>query len=120
MSKNENKQHWATVRRIDGNCISLAIKLHAEKYSFGRGADCDFNFDGNKYISSRHCYIERDAESGQAWLVDTSTNGTSLNLTNLIQKKVFNHSLLKESYVVGFYCEVDIERYVSFRFEYFI
>jgi hypothetical protein len=32
----KSEKHWATVRRVDDNAISILIKLNANKYSFGR------------------------------------------------------------------------------------
>ena len=34
--------------------------------------------DGNRFVSTRHCLLQRD-EEGRKWLTDSSTNGTLLN-----------------------------------------
>lgn len=83
---------WATLTRCDKDDDSTAdsqatLKLTAPKFSFGRSTDCDVSFKDNKLLSNYHCHIEKD-EASNVWLVDTSTNGTFINFSVHVKKKV--------------------------------
>lgn len=62
------------------------VELAQGRLSIGRGPGNDWVLaDPNRYISSHHCFIE--AEAGQYYITDISTNGTSLNrVENLLGK----------------------------------
>jgi hypothetical protein len=49
--------------------------------------DCDLIFTDNKLLSQEHAYIERDAEN-RVWFVDTSKNGSLINLNTKIHNTV--------------------------------
>uniref|UniRef100_A0A8C9TMK2 E3 ubiquitin-protein ligase CHFR n=1 Tax=Scleropages formosus TaxID=113540 RepID=A0A8C9TMK2_SCLFO len=49
---------------------------------------CDLSFPANKLVSGDHCKIVQDANSGEVWLEDMSTNGTVINMSKLVKKQM--------------------------------
>ncbi|MGH0176552.1 UNVERIFIED_CONTAM: hypothetical protein FKN15_072960, partial [Acipenser sinensis] len=48
---------------------------------------CDLSFPANKMVSSDHCKIVQDENSGEVWLEDMSTNGTVINKSKVVKKQ---------------------------------
>jgi hypothetical protein len=60
--------------------------------------DCDLVFTDNKLLSQEHAYIEKDDEN-RVWFVDTSKNGSLINLNTKIHNTVG-----------GFFMTLDLEK----------
>ncbi|XP_053376262.1 E3 ubiquitin-protein ligase CHFR-like [Mercenaria mercenaria] len=104
-----------------GQLVSLTdfesdpIQLTADKFSIGRGFDCDLSLSDNKLVSGHHCHIQRDKD-GKITLNDTSTNGTLLNMQYRLTKgksKELQHG--DEFYIV--YKKNNEELNVGFMFQ---
>ncbi|ELU13559.1 hypothetical protein CAPTEDRAFT_218257 [Capitella teleta] len=66
--------------------VSDPTILRKDKFTIGRGRAADLCLLGNKYMSSLHCHILRD-DDHRVYLVDTSTNGTLVNNTRIVQRR---------------------------------
>ncbi|XP_074641181.1 E3 ubiquitin-protein ligase CHFR-like isoform X2 [Tubulanus polymorphus] len=78
-----SEEHWAQlVSTTDLDSEPVLIKEN--KFTIGRAAGCDLCLGSNKLVSSKHCYIE--ASDDKYLIVDTSTNGTLLNLKTRVTK----------------------------------
>uniref|UniRef100_A0A8C9SW88 E3 ubiquitin-protein ligase CHFR n=1 Tax=Scleropages formosus TaxID=113540 RepID=A0A8C9SW88_SCLFO len=60
------------------------LSRHFKYFSIG----CDLSFPANKLVSGDHCKIVQDANSGEVWLEDMSTNGTVINMSKLVKKQM--------------------------------
>ncbi|XP_005106562.1 E3 ubiquitin-protein ligase CHFR [Aplysia californica] len=78
MSVCDETEAWAQLVSTT-DIDSSPIPVVKDTFVVGRSSDCDLPFVGNKLVSGKHCYLERDKD-GQVWLYDTSTNGTLLNM----------------------------------------
>ncbi|KAJ8312086.1 hypothetical protein KUTeg_009459 [Tegillarca granosa] len=110
----EAEDAWAQLVSVT-DIESSPIPLVKEKYTIGRGVDCDVSLSENKLVSTRHCYIEKD-EDGKIWLNDTSTNGTLLNLNTKLSKgdkRELQHG--DEFYIV--YKKNDAEKNVGYMYQ---
>ncbi|XP_050409381.1 E3 ubiquitin-protein ligase CHFR isoform X1 [Patella vulgata] len=78
------EEAWAQlVCTTDVDCQPFPI--YQEKFTIGRAKACDISLGDNKLVSGTHCYIQRN-NKGEAWLHDSSTNGTLLNMVTKLTK----------------------------------
>eukprot|EP00667_Euglena_gracilis_P030592 EG_transcript_42547 len=55
------------------------VPLASPQHVLGRGPTCQTVLPADLCISNRHCTLTYDASAGQAFVQDSSTNGTFLN-----------------------------------------
>jgi pSer/pThr/pTyr-binding forkhead associated (FHA) protein len=88
MSQEELEEPW-------GQLISTSnvagteeerVPVLGHKFLIGRDKDVELVVGGNRFVSSRHCLLERD-EKGGKWISDSSSNGTLLNGARLQRHK---------------------------------
>ncbi|XP_017306906.1 E3 ubiquitin-protein ligase CHFR [Ictalurus punctatus] len=87
-SVEQQQQAWGKLVRVGPSTESvLTLLLVNRECTVGRRKGCDLSFPANKLVSSDHCKLTQDQESGQVWLEDTSTNGTVINMSKLLKKQ---------------------------------
>ncbi|KAF4074141.1 hypothetical protein AMELA_G00236140 [Ameiurus melas] len=87
-SMEQQQQAWGKLVRVGPSTESvLTLLLVNKECTVGRRKGCDLSFPANKLVSSDHCKLTQDQESGQVWLEDTSTNGTVINMSKLLKKQ---------------------------------
>lgn len=85
MDSHKTSLPWGKLVKLD--CTDEVL-LFKRECTVGRKRGCDLSFPSNKFVSGVHCKITHDENSGSAWLEDTSTNGTVINMSKLIKKQV--------------------------------
>jgi E3 ubiquitin-protein ligase CHFR len=80
---------------------SEPIQLVKSKFTVGRGLGNDLRLAENAFVSSSHCFIERDEVTGIVWLHDISTNGTLLNLSNKLHHQKYELKHGDEIFIVN-------------------
>uniref|UniRef100_A0A8C8DMA0 E3 ubiquitin-protein ligase CHFR n=1 Tax=Oryzias sinensis TaxID=183150 RepID=A0A8C8DMA0_9TELE len=73
---------WGKLVKVDS---SETVLLFSRECTVGRKKGCYLSFPANKLVSGEHCKIVKDQISGLAWIEDTSTNGTVINMSKLIK-----------------------------------
>ncbi|KPP70552.1 E3 ubiquitin-protein ligase CHFR-like [Scleropages formosus] len=80
-------QPWGKLVRMEAGSSSEVLLVNRE-CTVGRRKGCDLSFPANKLVSGDHCKIVQDANSGEVWLEDMSTNGTVINMSKLVKKQM--------------------------------
>ncbi|KAM8961744.1 E3 ubiquitin-protein ligase CHFR isoform 2-T2 [Pelodytes ibericus] len=85
------KKPWGKLSRLSavGSESQAELLLCKREWTIGRKKACDLSFPGNKLVSGEHCKIIVDEESGNAFLEDTSTNGTVINRLKVVKKQSY-------------------------------
>ncbi|XP_024131686.1 E3 ubiquitin-protein ligase CHFR isoform X2 [Oryzias melastigma] len=73
---------WGKLVKVDS---SETVLLFSRECTVGRKKGCYLSFPANKLVSGEHCKIVKDQISELAWIEDTSTNGTVINMSKLIK-----------------------------------
>lgn len=84
MDSHETSRPWGKLVKLDS---SDEVLLFNRECTVGRKRGCDLSFPSNNFVSGVHCKIAHNESSGLAWLEDTSTNGTVINMSKLIKKQ---------------------------------
>ncbi|XP_030647577.1 E3 ubiquitin-protein ligase CHFR [Chanos chanos] len=87
MDNTSKGEPWGKLVKLDSNAEPEVLLINRE-CTVGRRKGCDLSFPTNKLVSGDHCKITQDEESGEAWLEDTSTNGTVINMSKLVKKQM--------------------------------
>lgn len=86
----EQPKPWGKLTLIgDAAGIESEVLLVNREWTVGRKNDCDLSLPSNKLVSGNHCKIIADQTLGQAWLEDTSTNGTVINKSKVVKKQTY-------------------------------
>ncbi|XP_033900588.3 E3 ubiquitin-protein ligase CHFR-like [Acipenser ruthenus] len=86
MQNQESSLAWGKLTRV-GSETRSEILLVSKECTIGRKKGCDLSFPANKMVSSDHCKIVQDENSGEVWLEDMSTNGTVINKSKVVKKQ---------------------------------
>ncbi|CAI8049022.1 E3 ubiquitin-protein ligase CHFR [Geodia barretti] len=116
MSQEELEEPW-------GQLISTSnvagteeerVPVLGHKFLIGRDKDVELVVAENRFVSSRHCLLERD-EKGGKWISDSSSNGTLLNGARLQRHKRVK---LRDGNVIGVVFRRDKPDFnLSYRFQ---
>ncbi|CAJ1068166.1 E3 ubiquitin-protein ligase CHFR [Xyrichtys novacula] len=109
MESSKRGQPWGKLVKVNS---SETVLLYNRECTVGRKKGCYLSFPANKLVSGEHCKIVQDENSGSAWLEDTSTNGTVINMSKLVKKQT--HVLQNGDVIYFVYRKSEPEQNVAY------
>uniref|UniRef100_A0A8C9TK82 E3 ubiquitin-protein ligase CHFR n=1 Tax=Scleropages formosus TaxID=113540 RepID=A0A8C9TK82_SCLFO len=107
-------QPWGKLVRMEAGSSSEVLLVNRE-CTVGRRKGCDLSFPANKLVSGDHCKIVQDANSGEVWLEDMSTNGTVINMSKLVKKQM--HPLQSGDVIYFVYRKNEPEQNIAYIYQ---
>ncbi|KAL4636066.1 E3 ubiquitin-protein ligase CHFR [Arapaima gigas] len=107
-------QPWGKLVRLEAGSSSEVLLVNRE-CTVGRRKGCDLSFPANKLVSGDHCKIVQDANSGEVWLEDMSTNGTVINMSKLVKKQM--HPLQSGDVIYFVYRKNEPEQNIAYIYQ---
>ncbi|KAM3868186.1 E3 ubiquitin-protein ligase CHFR [Diretmus argenteus] len=101
---------WGKLVKVD-SCGAEVLLVNRE-CTVGRRKGCDLSFPANKLVSGEHCKIVQDESSGLVWLEDMSTNGTVINMSKLVKRRI--HMLQNGDVIYFVYRKNEPERNIAY------